>query len=155
VAADRHRLTDKEVAKSVGVGTSTVYRTRKKYVEGGLKHALSERRRPGGARKLTDKEEAPVSALACTDPPSGRSRWTLELLAGEVVRLTDHDSLSKETVRRRLSENELKPWRQSMWCIPKVDGECVARMEDILDLYAEPPESKRRTRGRFGPWRGY
>lgn len=143
VAANGHRLTDKEVAESVGVGISTVYRTRKKYVEGGLKHALSERRRPGGARKLTDKEEALVSALACADPPSGRARWTLELLASEVVRLTDHDSLSKETVRRRLAENELKPWRQSMWCIPKVDGEYVARMEDILDLYAQPSDPKR------------
>ena len=143
LAADRHRVTDKEVAESVGVGTSTVYRTRRKYVEGGLEHALTEKRRPGGARKLTDKEEALVSALACSDPPSGRARWTLELLAREVVRLTDHDSLSKETIRRRLSENQLEPWRHSMWCIPKVDGEYVARMEDILDLYAEPPDPKR------------
>lgn len=143
LAADGHRLTDKEVAKSASAGTSTVYRTRRKYVEGGLEHALTEKRRTGGARKLTDKEEALVSALACSDPPAGRARWTLELLAGEVVRLTDHDSLSKETVRRRLAENELKPWRQSMWCIPKVDGEFVARMEDVLDLYAEPPNPKR------------
>jgi len=42
-------------------------------------------------------------------------------------------------VRRRLAENDLKPWRRDMWCIPHVDGEYVARMEDVLDLYAEPP----------------
>lgn len=143
LAADRRRLTDKEIAASVGAGTSTVYRTRRMYVEGGLEHAMTERRRPGGQRKLSGKEEALVSALACTDPPSGRAKWTLELLAGEVVRLTDHDSLSKETVRRRLKENELKPWRHSMWCIPKVDAEYVARMENILDLYAEPPDPQR------------
>src|ERR1700735_5749083 len=52
-------------------------------------------------------------------------------------------SLSRETVRRRLTENDLKPWRKDMWCIPKVDGEYVARMEDVLDLYAEVPDAKR------------
>jgi hypothetical protein len=67
----------------------------------------------------------------------------LELLAGEMVRLTEHPSLSRETVRRRLAENALKPWRQKMWCIPRVNGEFVARMEDVLDLYAEAPDPKR------------
>jgi len=46
-------------------------------------------------------------------------------------------------VRRRLAENDLKPWRKDMWCIPQVDGEYVARMEDVLDLYAEEPDPKR------------
>ncbi len=61
-------------------------------------------------------------ATACSKPPPGRARWTLELLADEMVRLTDHEELSSETVRRRLAENHLKPWRKDMWCIPKVDG---------------------------------
>src|SRR3954454_1814264 len=61
----------------------------------------------------------------------------------EMVRLTEHSSLSRETVRRRLAENALKPWRQKMWCIPRVSGEFVARMEDVLDLYAEAPDPKR------------
>jgi hypothetical protein len=60
-----------------------------------------------------------------------------------LVRLTEHDEISRETVRRRLAENELKPWRKDMWCIPQVDGEFVARMEDVLDLYAEAPDPKR------------
>jgi hypothetical protein len=46
-------------------------------------------------------------------------------------------------VRLRLAENDLKPWRKDMWCIPQVDGEYVARMEDVLDLYAEAPDPKR------------
>jgi len=46
-------------------------------------------------------------------------------------------------VRRRLAENDLKPWRKDMWCVPQVDGEYVARMEDVLDLYAEAPDPKR------------
>jgi DDE superfamily endonuclease len=52
--------------------------------------------------------------------------------------LTEHDDVSRETVRRRLAENDLKPWRRDMWCIPHVDGEYVARM--VLDLYAEEPD---------------
>ena len=112
-------------------------------MEGNLAAALSEEPRPGASRKLSGKEEALLVATACSSPPAGRARWTLELLAGELVRLTAHDSVSRETVRRRLAENDLKPWRKDMWCIPQVDGEYVARMEDVLDLYAEAPDPKR------------
>jgi hypothetical protein len=56
-------------------------------------------------------------ATACSNPPSGRKRWTLELLADEMVKLTEPESLSRETVRRRLAEDDLKPWRKEMWCI--------------------------------------
>ena len=134
---------DEVIAKSVGVGGSTVYRTKRRFVEGNLEGALSEEPRPGIARKLCDKEEALLVATACANPPEGRARWTLELLADAMVRLTVHESLSRETVRRRLSENALKPWRQKMWCIPQVNGEFVARMEDVLDLYAEAPDPHR------------
>ena len=134
---------DEEIAASVGVGGSTVYRTKRRFVEGNLERALSEEPRPGAERKLTGKEEALLVATACSSPPAGRARWTLELLADEMVKLTAHESLSRETVRRRLAENDLKPWRKKMWCIPQVDAEYVARMEDVLDLYAEPPDPQR------------
>ena len=120
-----------------------MYRTKRHFVEGNLERALSEEQRPGAERKLTGKQEALLVATACTKPPAGRARWTLQLLAGAMVKLTDYESLSGETVRRRLAENGLKPWRRDMWCIPKVDGEYVARMEDVLDLYAEAPDPKR------------
>lgn len=131
LAADAGR-SDEEIARTVAVGGSTVYRTKRRFVEGNLERALSEEQRPGAERKLTGKEEALLVATACAKPPVGRARWTLELLAGAMVKLTDHKSLSGETVRRRLAENGLKPWRRDMWCIPKVDGEYVARMEDVL-----------------------
>src|SRR5215813_1359232 len=134
---------DEEIARSVGVGGSTVYRTKRRFVLGNLEAALSEEPRPGVARKLSGKEEALLVATACAKPPSGRARWTLELLAGEMVKLTEHGVLSRETVRRRLAENDLKPWRRDMWCIPEIDGTYVARMEDVLDLYAETPDPKR------------
>ena len=124
---------DEEIAASVGVGGSTVYRTKRRFVEGNLERALSEESRPGAKRKLTGKEEALLVATACANPPAGRARWTLDLLAGEMVKLTAHESLSRETVRRRLADADLKPWRRKMWCIPQVDADYVARMEDVLD----------------------
>ena len=134
---------DEAIAVNVGVGQSTVYRTKRRFVLGNLEAALSEEPRPGASRKLSGKDEALLIATACSSPPAGRARWTLELLADELVRLTVHASVSRETVRRRLAENDLKPWRKDMWCIPQVDGEYVARMEDVLDLYAEAPDPKR------------
>ena len=136
-------VSDDDIAASIAVGGSTVYRTKRRFVEGDLEAALSEEQRLGAARKLTGKEEALLVATACSNPPEGRARWTLELLAGAMVRLTEHEELSRETVRRRLAENHLKPWRKDMWCIPQIDGTYVARMEDVLDLYAEPPDPKR------------
>jgi transposase len=134
---------DADIAANVGAGESTVYRTKRRFVEGNLERALSEDPRPGAERKLTGKEEALLVATACARPPSGRARWTLELLADALVKLTAHDRLSRETVRRRLAEKDIKPWRKDMWCIPQVDAEYVARMEDVLDLYAETPDPKR------------
>ena len=132
-----------EIATNVGVGNSTVYRTKRRFVLGNLEAALSEEPRPGANRKLSGKEEALLVATACSSPPAGRARWTLELLSGELVRLTAHESVSRETVRRRLAENDLKPWRKDMWCIPQVDADYVARMEDVLDLYSEAPDPER------------
>lgn len=136
-------INDEAIASSVSVGGSTVYRTKRRFVEGNLEFALSEEARPGAVRKLSGKETALLVATACSCPPEGRKRWTLDLLAGAMIRLTEHDGLSRETVRRRLAEDDLKPWRRNMWCIPQVDGSYVARMEDVLDLYAEKSDPKR------------
>src|SRR4249920_447437 len=86
LAADRG-ASDEEIARSIGVGGSTVYRTKRRFVLGNLA-ALNEEPRPGARRKLTGKEEVLLVATACSSPPAGRSRWTLELLAGELARLT-------------------------------------------------------------------
>ena len=70
---------DEEIARAVAVGGSTVYRTKRRFVEGNLERALSEEPRPGAERKLTSKEEALLVATACASPPEGRARWTLAL----------------------------------------------------------------------------
>lgn len=135
--------TDEVIAQNVVVGTSTVYRTRQRFVEEGLERALHEAPRPGAPRKLGAGEESLLVAVACSKPPDGRARWTLNLLTGEMVRLTSLETLSGDTVGRRLAEMALKPWQEKMWCIPTVNPEYVARMEDVLELYAEPPDPLR------------
>jgi transposase len=102
--AAANRSSDERIAENVSVGTSTVYRTKRRFVEEGLEPALSESSRPGAPRKLAATEEALLVATACSKPPAGRAHWTMSLLADEMVRLTHHRSLSSETVRRRLSE---------------------------------------------------
>lgn len=87
LAADAGVCAD-TIALNVAVGTSTVYRTKQRFVEEGLEEALSEDPRPGAERKLSAKEEALLVATACSKPPAGRALWTMELLAGEMIRLT-------------------------------------------------------------------
>lgn len=130
-----------DIAHSLGVGTATVFRTKRDFVEQGLQQALEEAPRIGGKRKLSDKEELLLVATACSAPPEGRARWTIELLADEMVRLTCHEHIGDETIRRRLHDKEIKPWQHKMWCIPKVDGDFVARMEDVVELYTQPADS--------------
>ena len=134
---------DEEIAASVGVGGSTVYRTKRRFVEGNLERAL----KPGFAPRRQPESSWQASLLlvatACANPPAGRARWTLDLLAVRWSSQTAHESLSRETVRRRLADADLKPWRRKMWCIPQVDADYVARMEDVLDLYAEAPDPQR------------
>jgi transposase len=134
---------DEAIAASVQTSGSTIYRTKKRFVEIGLEAALSEEPRPGAARKLSGKEEVQLVALACSDAPTGCARWTLKLLANAMLELVEHQSISPDTIRRRLDDNDLKPWQKKMWCIAKIDGDYIARMEDLLDLYAEPHDPKR------------
>ena len=91
LAAD-NGATDAAIAASVAVGESTVYRTKRRFVARNLELALSEEPRPASPRKMSGKEDA----TACSSPPRGRARWTPELLAGEMVRLTDNSGLSRK-----------------------------------------------------------
>ena len=95
---------DERIAASVQVGLSTVERTRRKFVEGGVEYALSEQPRPGGQPKLDGKGEAVLVALACSQAPAGHTSWTMQLLADKLITLGVVDSISDETVRRRLKK---------------------------------------------------
>ena len=102
--------TDKRISEALDVGTATVERVRKRFVEwGGI--AAIERRKPRRRyeRKLDGDAEARLVALACSAPPEGRERWTLQLLADKLVTLeeVDIESISYETVRRVLKKTGL------------------------------------------------
>jgi transposase len=99
--------TDKEIAEALHTGTATVQRTRQRFVVGNLDGALNERRRPGGQKRLDEKGEAVLESLARSQPPAGRKRWTLELLADRLVQLKMVNSISYETVRQELKKNGL------------------------------------------------
>lgn len=96
--------TDEAIARALHTGTATVERIRKRFVEGGVEAALSERPRPGGKAKLDGKAEATLVAWTCSTPPDDRARWTMQLLADKLVELKLVESISDETVRRTLKK---------------------------------------------------
>lgn len=95
---------DERIAESLGIGISTIERTRRRYVEEGLEAALVERHRPGAEPKLDPKAQTTVIALACTTPPEGRARWTMQLLADRAVELRLAPDISRESIRRLLKK---------------------------------------------------
>lgn len=95
---------DGAIAEALEIGVSTVWRTRKRYVEEGLDSALRERPRPGPRPKLDGKQEAHLIAVACSRAPDGHARWTLRLLADKVVELGFTEEYSYEAVRRVLKK---------------------------------------------------
>ena len=90
---------DAEVARLADTSLATVHRVRRRFVEEGLKAALSEKDRPGKPRTFDGKDRAAVTALACSAPPEGHARWSLRLLADKLVELEIVDSISHRTVR--------------------------------------------------------
>lgn len=102
---DGHK--DEDIAAQVRVHRTTVEHIRKRFAEEGLEAALTERPRPGRARMLDGRQEAYVIALACSDPPEGRARWTLRLLANRLVELEIVDEVSHHTVDRLLKRGNL------------------------------------------------
>jgi transposase len=97
-------LSDDAIAQALHIGTATVERLRKRFVEDGLEAALSARPRPGGQRTLEGKREAFLIALACSTPPAGRACWTMQLLADRLVELQVVEAISDEMVRRTLKK---------------------------------------------------
>ena len=99
------RRTDEQIASALDASTRTVERVRERFVEQGLDAALLPRpSKRVYARKLDGRQEAKLVALACSKPPAGKARWTLRLLADEMVELEVVESLSHETVRQTLKK---------------------------------------------------
>ncbi len=95
---------DADIIEALNTSRSTVERTRKRLVEGGLDKALHEDPRPGQRTRLDGRAEAHLVALACSDAPGGREHWPLRLLANKLVELGVVESISHETVRQVLKK---------------------------------------------------
>ena len=129
-------LTGQQVAEALMVGSATVSRVRQRFVEGGLERALNDLPRPGQRRKLDGKQEARLVAVACSAPPEGHARWTLQLPADRAAELELTGSISRETVRQVLKK----------------------RTQALAEKAVVHPQGERRVRsphgGRAGPLRG-
>ena len=110
------QLTDDQIVAALGIGLCTVGRVRKRLVTQGLAHALSPDPQPPRPDKIKIKGdvEQKLVQLACSDPPKGRCRWTLQLLADEMVVLGLADAVSTETVRKALQKTTSRrgSWRR-------------------------------------------
>jgi transposase len=99
--------TDREICEQLYIGEETVRRTRLRFCEEGLEAALEDKPRRGHDAKLDEKQEAHLTALACTQPPDGRVRWTLELLVQRLIADGLVEQIAPETVRLILKKNRL------------------------------------------------
>jgi putative transposase len=98
---------DEEIAETLKVSKSTVSRIRTRYCEGGLDSALHEKARSGAPSKIDGRIEAELTLLACSDPPDGRSKWTVRLLADKLVEIEVVDSISHMSVQRLFKKMKL------------------------------------------------
>lgn len=123
--ADEHhsqgQKTDKEIAAKLDIGTATIERIRRHYVETGLEAALNEKPRSGRPLVISGLERAKITALACSTPPVGHARWSLRLLAEKVVELEIVDTICYTSVGDILKKRTAAP-AQSVMVHRRVDG---------------------------------
>lgn len=98
---------DEAIAAQVGLSRATVYNIRRRFAASGLASSLYEKPRPGQRPKVTARVEAKLCSIVCSDPPQGRSRWTLRLLADRLVALELVDRISHTAVADALKKMNL------------------------------------------------
>jgi putative transposase len=99
--ADKDRL---EIQSELGIDSNHYYRIKRRYFSGGLPNALEELPRSGQPPIVTERLEAQIISIACSDSPAGSSRWTLSLINEKIVELNYIDSISNETIRQVLKK---------------------------------------------------
>lgn len=103
--------TDERTAEALEVGTTAVRNARQRFVEEGLEAAINRKKQkhPSRLRKLDGEAEARLIALACSKAPLGRRRWSMRLLADELVALEIVESITHDTVWRTLKKTRSSP----------------------------------------------
>ncbi len=132
-----------DIAAILNVDPKTVTNVANTFQDSGFDSALFDDERSGRPIDFDDRERSRIVAMVCGDPPDGRYRWTLDLIADEALkRELVQSSISREQVRIILKEHDLKPWQEKMWCIGELDAEYIEKMEDVLDVYERPYDEK-------------
>lgn len=97
-------IPESQILAVLGVGRMMVWRTRAAYNDGGLELAVRDLARSGRPSTYGADAEATISALACSDAPAGRARWTLDLLLEAARKEPELNSISRATIRRILKK---------------------------------------------------
>lgn len=101
-----------QVAKTIPLTPQAIRRLGHRYQKAGLDGALYEKQRPGAAEVLDNNQKQRIIAMVCADPPEGRARWTVRLVAEEAVKRKLIPEVGRETIRILLLHHDLKPWRE-------------------------------------------
>jgi putative transposase len=101
-----------QIAKVIPLTPQALRRLGHRYQQAGLNGALYEKPRPGAAEVLDTNQKQRIIAMVCSDPPEGRARWTVRLVAEEAVKRKLVPAVGRETVRILLLDHDLKPWRE-------------------------------------------
>ena len=109
LAALDRQVPERSIMELLNVGRTAVWRTRAAYLKGGLEYALHDEARPGKPKWYEGEVEAQVTALACSTPPPGASRWTVALLTEHARRHPKMKTISRETIRRALKKTSSSP----------------------------------------------
>ena len=100
------------VANLVPLTSQAIRKIGHRYQERGLDAALFEKQRPGAAPVLDASQKQRIIAMVCSDPPEGRARWTVRLVAEEAVKRKLVPRVGREAIRILLLDHDLKPWRE-------------------------------------------
>jgi putative transposase len=101
-----------QISKVVPLTPQAIRKIGHRYRQGGLESALFEKQRPGAAEVLDHSQKQRIIAMVCSDPPGGRARWTVRLVAQEAVKRKLVPRVGRETIRILLLDHDLKPWRE-------------------------------------------
>ncbi len=105
-------VTAPRVAEGLPITAKAIRQIAHRYKKGGLDRALYDRQRPGGKALLDDSQKQRIVAMVCGNPPEGRARWTVRLIAEEAVKRKLVPRAGRETIRVLLENHDLKPWRE-------------------------------------------
>ena len=101
-----------QIATVIPMTAQAIRKLGHRYQNGGLERALYDKQRPGAEQLLSDSDKQRIIAMVCADPPDGRARWTVRLIAEEAVKRRLVPRVGRETIRILLEHHDFKPWRE-------------------------------------------